>query len=156
MQRFKTKLTPAGEGGAWTGIFLTKAQSAKLGQRGRVSVALTINGTPFHAFAAPMGDGTHGIVINKKMQKEAGVGKNDTVEVTLEVDTKPRTVDVPSELAAELKRAKKAKEFFDGLAFTHQKDFVTWITDAKRQETKDKRLAETLRLLKAGIKWKDR
>ena len=76
--------------------------------------------------------------------------------MTLEVDTAPRTVKVPPELTAELKKSKAAKTFFDGLAYTHKKDFVSWITEAKRPETKDERLAETIRLLKAGIKWKDK
>ena len=155
-QRFKATLKPAGPGGAWTGIFLTEAQSAKLGRRGRVPVALTVNGHPFKAFAAPMGNGTHGIMFNKTMQKTAGVSQNDGVDVTLEVDTARRTVEVPSELAAGLKKSKAAKTFFDRLAYTHKKDFVGWITEAKRQETKDKRLAETMRLLKARIKWKDK
>ncbi|MCZ6725968.1 MAG: YdeI/OmpD-associated family protein [Acidobacteria bacterium] len=155
-QQFKTTLKPAGPGGAWTGIFLTEAQSAKLGRRGRVPVALTVDGHPFKAFAAPMGDDTHGIVFNKTMQKTAGVSPNDVVAVTLEVDTAPRTVEVPPELTAGLKKSKAAKTFFDGLAYTHKKDFVSWITEAKRPETKDERLAETIRLLKAGIKWKDK
>lgn len=155
-QRFKTTLEPAGEGGAWTGIFLTEEQSAKLGKRGRVAVVLTINGHALRAFAAPMGDGTHGIVVNKKMQAQAGVDQNEVVDVTLEIDTTPRTVDVPPELAKELDKSKKAKEFFGGLAYTHQKDFVSWIIEAKRSETKEKRLAESMCLLEAGIKWKDR
>ena len=76
--------------------------------------------------------------------------------MTLEVDSSPRTVEVPPELAAELRKSKAAKTFFDELAYTHKKDFAGWITDAKRQETKSQRLAETMRLLKAGIKWKDK
>ncbi len=154
--RFKATLKAADPGGAWTGIFLTEAQSAKLGRRGRVPVALTVNGHPFKAFAAPMGNGTHGIVFNKTMQETASVSQNDAVDVTLEVDTAPSTVEVPPGLAAELEKSKAAKAFFDELAYTHKKDFVGWITEAKRQETKDKRLAETMRLLKAGTKWKDK
>ena len=154
--RFKAKLEPAGEGGAWTGIFLDEAQSATLGERGRVAITMSINGHEFKAFAAPMGNGTHGIVVNKTMQKTAGVSQNDVVDVTLEIDTTPRTVEVPAELADELKKSDEAKAFFDELAYTHKKDFVTWITEAKRQETKDKRLAETMRLLDAGTKWKDK
>lgn len=155
-QRFKTALTPAGEGGAWTGIFLTAKQSSALGKRGCVAVKLTLNGVAFKAFAAPMGDGTHGIVINKQMQREAGVSPGDRVDVTLAVDTAPRTVDVPSELQAALKKSGRARAFFDELSYTHKKDFVTWITDAKREETRRRRLDETLRLLEAGVKWKDR
>ena len=103
-----------------------------------------------------MGDGTHGIVLNKTMQKKAGVGQNDVVAVTLEIDTEPRTVEVPEELASQLAKSKKAAAFFEDLAYTHKKDFVTWITGAKRPETRQKRLAETMRLLTAGIKWKDK
>jgi hypothetical protein len=142
-QQFKTTLKPAGPGGAWTGIFLTEAQSAKLSRRGRVPVTLEVNGHPFKAFAALMGNGTHGIVFNKTMQKTASVSQNDVVDVTLEVDSSPRTVEVPPELAAELRKSKVAKTFFDELAYTHKKDFAGWITDAKRQETKSQRLAET-------------
>ena len=155
-QRFTEKLEPAGEGGAWTGLFLTKAQSAKLGSKGRVPVVMKLNGTEFCAFAAPMGDGTHGIVVNKKMQTQANLKQGDRVKVELDIDTKPRTVEVPAELEKALAKSKKAKKFFDELSYTHQKDYASWIADAKRPETKEKRLAETMRLLIAGIKWKDR
>ena len=155
-QRFKTTLSPAGEGGAWTGIFLTQEQSSGLGKRGRVAVSLTINGHPFKAFAAPIGDGTHGIVVNKQMQKKAAVAPLQEVDITLAVDMEPRSVAVPAELAARLRDSPRAATFFEELAYTHKKDFVTWITGAKREETRERRLDETIRLMETGIKWKDK
>ena len=153
---FKARLLSGGPKGGWTYFQLTEAQSAKLKSRGRVAVKGTANGFAFKNFMAPMGDGTHGMMFNKALQQGAGAKPGDTVAVVLELDLEPRAVKLPSELAAALAKKPGAKAFYDQLAYTHKKDFVTWLASAKRSATRAKRLSETVRLLAAGTKWKDR
>jgi uncharacterized protein YdeI (YjbR/CyaY-like superfamily) len=69
---------------------------------------------------------------------------------------RPRTVEVPHDLARALRGAPAAKAAFDGLSYTHRKDYATWVAEAKRPETRARRVEETIRLLAAGRKWKDR
>jgi uncharacterized protein YdeI (YjbR/CyaY-like superfamily) len=69
---------------------------------------------------------------------------------------RPRTVEVPPDLARALRRAPAARTAFDGLSYTHRKDYATWVAEAKRPETRARRVEETIRQLAAGRKWKDR
>lgn len=154
--QFKTKLQAAGPQGAWTFLQLTPEQSASLGQRGRVPVTGTLNGFPISTSVAPMGDGTHAMIINKAMQAGAHVKAGDEVKVSLEIDTAPRTVETPPDLKKALARDTKAKSFFKELSYTHQKDYVTWIISAKRPETRERRVEETVKLLNEGKKWQFR
>ncbi|MGA9994833.1 MAG: YdeI/OmpD-associated family protein [Pyrinomonadaceae bacterium] len=154
--QFKTTLQSAGPKGAWTFLQLTPEQSAQLGQRSRVAVTGTLNGFPVRTSVAPMGDGTHAMVINKAMQAGAHIKAGDQVKVILEIDAAPRTVETPPDLKRALARDTQAKSFFKELSYTHQKDYVTWITSAKRPETRERRVEETVKLLNEGKKWQFR
>lgn len=78
-------------------------------------------------------------------------GPGDTVAVTITKDETVRTVEVPTELTKLLKKEKLA-EVFDKLSYTHQKEYVRWIGEAKREETRQNRIAKTVEMLRAGIK----
>ena len=154
--QFKATLQAAGPKGAWTFLQLTPEQSASLGQRGRVPVVGTLNGFPIRTSVAPVGDATHAMIINKEMQAGAHVKAGDEVKVSLEIDTAPRTVETPTDLKKALARDPQAKAFFKELSYTHRKDYVTWITSAKRPETRARRVEETVKLLSEGKKWQFR
>ena len=68
----------------------------------------------------------------------------------MELDTQPRVVAIPKELADALKKDKKAQVTFGKLLYTHQKEYVTWIEEAKKDETRWRRLAKTFKMLKEG------
>ena len=72
------------------------------------------------------------------------------VDISVELDDAPRTVDVPDDLAAVLAADTDARAAFDALSFTNRKEYVGWVTSAKRPETRQKRLAEAPALLKGG------
>jgi len=80
----------------------------------------------------------------------AGVTAGDEVDVEIVADTAPREVDVPGDLAEALAGNPTAAAFFNELAYTHRKEWVRWIEDAKRAETRATRLAETIASLHAG------
>ena len=78
------------------------------------------------------------------------VAAGDQVDVDIEPDTGPREVEVPADLAEALAHDQAARAAFDGLSSTHRKEWVRWIDDAKKAETRATRLAKTVESLHAG------
>jgi len=122
------------------------------GTRGRVPVRGKINGFPFRSSLMPMG-GCHMMPVNRALCQGAGAKPGDTVDVVMERDEEARTVEAPPELAKELRKSKKAQESWEKLPFTHKKEMAISIRDAKQEETKKRRLAKVMQVLKTGAKW---
>jgi len=93
------------------------------------------------------------MVVNKTLREGAKCKAGDVVEVVLERDTAERTVEAPPELKRELKKSKAARERWEKVAFTHKKEMARSITEAKQEETKKRRLAKVMDVLKTGKKW---
>jgi uncharacterized protein YdeI (YjbR/CyaY-like superfamily) len=87
------------------------------------------------------------IPLSAAHREASGLKAGDPVEVTLEIDDEPRTVDVPPELAEALSKA-GLKEKFDGLSFSKRKEFARQVAEAKTQETRDRRLAGVIEKLR--------
>jgi hypothetical protein len=117
----------------------------------RVPVTVTINGFTFRTTTATMG-GRRLVGLNKANKAGAGVEAGDRVEVTVANDTDERVVEVPVDLAAALARSKRAKATWNGLAYTHQREYAEWITGAKRDETRKRRVAQAVERLTSGSK----
>jgi uncharacterized protein YdeI (YjbR/CyaY-like superfamily) len=81
-----------------------------------------------------------------------GIEEGDEVEVVIERDDAPREVEVPEALAAALAGDAEARRVFDGLAFTHRKEYAVWIAEAKRDETRVRRVEKALEMLRGGVK----
>jgi uncharacterized protein YdeI (YjbR/CyaY-like superfamily) len=94
--------------------------------------------------------GRYLVPLSAEHRAAAGVAAGDEVDVTVEADTEAREVPVPHDLSAALAQDDAAGRFFDGLAYTHRKEWVRWIEDAKRPETRERRLEATLDALRAG------
>lgn len=122
------------------------------GTKARVPVRGTINGFPFRSSLMPMG-GCHRMVVNKQMRDGAGVKAGDIVNVVMERDDAPRTVEIPSLLQKELAKSKTAQANWEKLSFTHRKEMARSITEVKQEETRLRRLAKVMDVLKNGKKW---
>ena len=122
------------------------------GTRARVPIRGTINGFTFRSSLMPMG-GCHMMPVNKTLCRGAGVKAGDVVDVVMERDVEERTVEAPPALKRELARSKAAQARWDGLAFTHKKEMAISISGAKQEETKKRRLAKVMQVLKTGAKW---
>jgi uncharacterized protein YdeI (YjbR/CyaY-like superfamily) len=85
----------------------------------------------------------------REIREAAGVAAGDPVVVELERDDEPRTVELPDDLAAALDSETRAS--FDRLSYTHRKEYVRWVKGAKRDETRRKRVAQAVELLRAGV-----
>ena len=116
----------------------------------RPPVNATIDGVAFQTRLVRMGSPCHVVGVPKEIRVQLGKGVGDTVEITLEPDATPRVVEVPKDLEQALKKSPKAKDFFEGLSYTHRKEYVRWITEAKKEETRLRRLAKTVEMLLAG------
>jgi len=122
------------------------------GTRGRVPIRGTINGFPFRSSLMPMG-GCHMMPVNRALCQGAGAEPGDIVEVVIERDEDTRTVQAPPELQRELAKSKKAQANWEKLAFTQKKEMANSVRQAKREETRTRRLAKVMQVLKTGAKW---
>lgn len=115
----------------------------------RFPVVAIVNGYEWRTSVARM-RGEFLVGLNREVREGAGVEAGDTVTLTLRLDTAPREVEVPEALAVALDADPEARAAFDALAFTHRKEFARWIEEAKRAETRDRRVAQTLDMVRAG------
>ena len=135
--QFITKFKAHRPKGAWTALALSPKQSAALGGKARVPVVLTVKEKSCRTSAWPNGNGAHVIQSNRTMQRETGQSAGDRTKVTLAIDDLPRTVIIPTELKQALSKNKTVDKFFSALAYSHQKEYDDWITEAKREETRE-------------------
>lgn len=119
------------------------------GTRGRVPVKGTINGAPFRSSLMNMGTG-HMMVVNAKLRAASKCKAGDTVDVVMERDEEKRTVTPPAWLKKVIHADAKAKASWAKLSFTHQREYVEEITGAKKEETRERRVAQMLQALRKG------
>ena len=145
--RLTTHLQPRGPAAA---VVLDDEQVAQVGDGAkRFPVLATVNGHSWRTSVARMG-GEYLVGLSRAVREAAGVEAGDKVEVVLELDRAPREVDVPEALAVALAGDPAAKAAFDGLAFTHRKEFARWVAEAKREETRQRRVEQALQMLREG------
>jgi hypothetical protein len=144
---FKTQLQPRGPAAA---VILDDAQVAAVGEGAkRFPVVATVNGYTWRTTVVRMG-GEFLLGLSKEVRRGAGAEAGDEVDVTLELDTAPREVEVPEALAAALAADPEAKASFDRMAFTHRKEYARWIADAKQEQTRQRRLGQALEMIRGG------
>ena len=95
-------------------------------------------------------DGVGYIVVNRAVKAATGVDAGDRVRVRMELDTEPRKVRLPADLRAALAREPASKAAFAKLSFTHQREYVEWVEEAKRAETRERRIAATVDRVASG------
>ena len=149
MPKFKTAIMQA-EGMDATGIVVPDAVVEKLASGKRPKVAVTLNGYTYQSTVAVMG-GQFMLPLAKAHREAAGVKPGQKVGITLELDTAPREVEIPKDFAAALKKA-GLRAAFDKLAFTHRKEHVRAIEEAKAAETRARRIDKALAMVAAKAK----
>jgi Bacteriocin-protection, YdeI or OmpD-Associated/Domain of unknown function (DUF1905) len=147
-QRFRAELRSAGDSGG-AGFDLPLDVAAALSDAKRPPVTVTINGFEFRTRLAVYG-GQPMVGVSKANRAGAGIDIGDAVDVLIAVDTAPREIAVPPDLAEALAEEPAAAGTFDRLSFSHRREYVQWITEAKRPETRARRVADALERLRAG------
>jgi hypothetical protein len=117
--------------------------------RARPPVKVTIRG---HTWRTTPGvyDGVGLVVVNRSVKAATGVDAPERVAVVMELDTEPRRVRVPRDLARALADDPDAKEAFARLSFTHRREYVEWVQKAKRPETRTRRVEQTVERVRTG------
>lgn len=144
---FTTALVKRGPGVA---VLLDDDQVALVGEGAkRFPVAVTINGYTWPTTVVRMRD-EFLFGLSKEVRATASVDAGDEVEVRLELDKAQRTVQPPPALADALAGDARASAAYERLAYTHRKEFARWIEEAKRVQTRERRVAKALEMLRAG------
>jgi hypothetical protein len=135
-----------------TGAFVAvpREVNAELGLKGRPKINSVIAGHPYRGSLMPLGDGTFCLGVLKSIQESAGVKRGETITVELELDTAPRTVDPPADLARFLAQDKKAAAAWNRLSYTDKKEMARSLEEAKKPDTRERRLATALAALRKG------
>ncbi len=145
---FRAVIEDAGDsGGAFVTIPFDVEQT--FGKK-RVKVVATIEGIPYRGSLVRMGGECHLLPVLKQIRQQAGKSIGDEVEVTLEEDVVPRVITVPPDMQQALSADPDAQAFFTRLSYTHQKEYVQWIEEAKRLQTRQSRIAKAVEMLKQG------
>lgn len=122
------------------------------GTKARVPVRGTINGFPFRSSLSNMGEG-HCMPVNKTLREGGKCKAGDIVEIVMERDNEKRVVAPPPLLKKELAKSKTAQANWEKMSFTNKKEIARSITEAKQEETRVRRLAKAMDILKNGKKW---
>lgn len=117
----------------------------------RVKVKASFDGIEYRGSVVSMG-GCYVLGLTQEIRNKIGKGFGEEVHVTLEKDEEERSMEIPDDFAAIIHSSEAATKIFQSLSYTAQKEYVTWVTSAKRQETRDQRIAKALELLAEGKK----
>lgn len=119
----------------------------EFGTRGQVKVVASFEGFEYRGSLATMGHHCHIIGITQKVRLAIEKNAGDTIHVIIKKDEEPRTVEIPEDFNALLDLWPEARTLFENLSFTNRKEYVQWITSAKKIETRERRLMESIRRL---------
>ena len=142
---FTAVIQNAGGGGAFVEVpfDVEKAFGSK-----KPRVKALIEGIEYRGTLVRMGTECHLLLILKSIREQAGKTFGNEVKVTVEADAEKRVVAVPAELKRVFQSETEAKAAFEKLSYTRQKEYVSWIEDAKKEETRRNRIIKTIEMLK--------
>jgi len=142
---FKATIIDAGGGGAFVEVPFDVEEA--FGSK-RPKIKAMIEGVPYRGLLVRMGGPNHILLILKGIREQIGKTFGDEVKVSVELDVEERVVAVPAELKRAFKSEKEAKSAFEKLSYTHQKEYVKWIEEAMKAETRQSRIVKTIEMLK--------
>ena len=113
----------------------------------RAKVRVTVNGVALRTTVAVYGGKSY-IGFRKEIRDAAGLEMGKTIAVTIEPDAEPRIVDVPADLERALAKNAAARKTFESLSYSHRREHAQWVADAKKEETRARRVARVIEMLK--------
>jgi hypothetical protein len=147
-RRFRATVEPAGRGGHL--VALPFAADEAFG-RVRAPVQVTVNGHAFRTTTMRYG-GVDYVGLNRQVRDAARIAAGDVLTFRVALDTAPRTVDVPAELQSALAGDTASAAAYEELSFTHRTEYARWVGEARRPETRERRAAKAVGLLRAGAR----
>lgn len=151
--RFEGKLlrpAASGKGAGWTFLVLPKNASAKLPTRGMTPVEGTLNERPFRATLEPDGQRGHWLKVSRKLSEALGVDAGDVVTLAISSSLEQPEPRVPADLRKALADAPEARAVWSDITPIARRDWIHWITSAKRAETRARRVGNACAMLAGG------
>jgi hypothetical protein len=145
--KFQARLTAHGVGAF---ILVPEAVATRMGFKGRPKVRALIAGAPYRGSLMPMGDGSFGLGVLKSIQEEKSIDIGDVITVELEHDKEERTVEVPSDLAVAFRSDPASEAVWAKLSYTNRREIARSLEEAKKPETRERRLQAALERLRTG------
>lgn len=119
---------------------------------GQVKILVQFDGVEYRGSLAKMGHHCHMVGVTQAIRKKIGKRPGDMVHVVLQRDDQPRVVDIPAEFKEVLSANPDIAAFFDTLSYTHRKEYARWIAEAKKEETRQRRLNKAVEMLRNKMK----
>jgi hypothetical protein len=154
MFEFEAKLVRPDASGSWTYLNVPFAAEEIFETKSRVQVKGSVNGIPYTGTLMPHGNGKHFMVVKKELRNLAKAQPGDIVRVTMEQDHQLREVEAPEDFLDALSSHEQAETHFNRLAYSYQKEYVSWIEAAKRPETRAARIEKSISKLAEGLRLK--
>ncbi len=151
--RFTAKLlrpVQAAKAASWHFLTLPKDASAKLPSRGMAAVEGSMNGFRFQAVLQPDGQKGHWLRVDRKLREAAGADAGDIVSLEIAPAAEEPEPKVPTDLRKALATAPKARALWSKITPGARRDWILWITSAKRPETRARRMENACAMLAAG------
>lgn len=147
--RFKARIEPGPGGGA--AVAFPYNVEEEFGARGNVPVKSTLDGVEYSGSLMKCGPGPHMLGVLKAIREQIGKGPGDTIDLVVWKDDAARTIEIPAALKTLLKK-EGLLAGFEKLSYTHRKEYIRWITEAKKEETRLSRMAKAIAMLHKGVK----
>jgi Domain of unknown function (DUF1905)/Bacteriocin-protection, YdeI or OmpD-Associated len=147
--KFNAKIQAASGGGAY--VFFPHDTEKEFGAKGKVPVKATFDGAPYAGSLFKYGFPQHMLPILKTLRAQIGKAIGDSVEVVVWKDDAVRILEIPAEFKKLLKK-ESLLPIFEKLSYTHRKEYIHWVTEAKKEETRSRRLEKSVSMLKSGVK----
>jgi len=147
--KFKAKIQAADRGGAY--VFFPYDVEKEFGTKGKVAVNVTFDGVPYKGSLFKYSYPQHILGILKSIREQIGKQPGDTVDLAIWKDEELRTVDISADFRNRLKK-ESLLPIFEKLSYTHRKEYCRWITEAKKKETRLRRLEKAVEMLRNGMK----
>lgn len=147
--KFAAKII-AGDGGG-TGVLFPYDTEAEFGTKGRVPIHATFDGLPYTGSLIKYGFPQHTLHLPKEIRVQLGKHPGDIIAVVVWRDESERILEVP-EPFLDLLRKEGLLPVFEQLSYTHRKEYCRWIAEAKKEETRLRRLQKAVEMLRDGIK----
>ena len=147
--KFNAKIQAADGGGAF--VLFPYDVEKEFGIKGKVPVKAAFNGVAYTGSLMKYGYPQHVLGLAKAIREQIGKQPGDIVAVELWKDEEERKLEVPADLERMLKK-EGLVSFFEKLSYTHRKEYCRWITEAKKEETRQSRLAKAIEMLRNGVK----
>jgi Domain of unknown function (DUF1905)/Bacteriocin-protection, YdeI or OmpD-Associated len=147
--KFKAKIEASNGGGAY--VLFPYDTEAEFDTRGKVPVQATLGGVSYAGSLMTCGGPHHMLAVLKAIREQTGKAPGDTIDVEVWRDDAPRELEVPAPFERRLKR-EGLLPVFNGLSFTHRKEYCCWVAEAKKEQTRLKRLEKAVEMLRKGVR----